>query len=236
MPDQSPERQQALRRRHQHERQAVVFGSLVAALAVAGLGSTAIYTGVISVPFLDRDFSSPPPDPDAVAVFAAPCPPEGTLPVAYGAIQAAVLNGSGRTGLAAETAADLAARGFVVSSTGNYPATLTGSAQSTFGEAGLAAAYTLASQVDTPVLRLDLRTDATIDLVLGEQFAGLVDPATITIDPTIALAGVAGCVPLEEARADAAPAPVPSPTATPTDEPLQDGGEDFTTDAPATEG
>ena len=41
-----------------HERQAVVFGLLIAALAVVGLGALAVYTGAIDAPF-DRPLSSP---------------------------------------------------------------------------------------------------------------------------------------------------------------------------------
>lgn len=232
MQEMTPERARALRRRHRHERQAVVFGSMVAVLAVAGLGSAAVYTGVVSVPFLDRDFSTP--EPEAVAdVPAAPCPPDGTLPLAYASVQVTVLNGSGRTGLAGETATALTGRGFAVLTTGNSPDRLELPARITFGEAGLAAAYTLAAQLDQPLLQLDQRTDGTVDLVVGAPFAGLLDPATVVLDPAVPLTGVAGCVPLEEARAEALPAPTPTATpTTPAEGELQDGGEGFEETAP----
>lgn len=233
MATRDPDRQRVLRRRHLHERQAVVFGSLVATLAVVGLGSAAVYTGVLPAPFLSREFSSPPPDEAAAALPDAPCPPDGTLPTPYAAVQVTVLNASGRTGLAGQTATGLTARGFVVVTTGNYPAPLTETARIYFGESGLAAAYTLAGQLDAPVLVLDTRAEPTVDLVLGEGFTALVDPAAVVLDPAAPLVGVAGCVPLEEARANAVPAPVATPTPTPsTTEELPDGGEGFE-EAPA---
>ncbi|WP_182112313.1 MULTISPECIES: LytR C-terminal domain-containing protein [unclassified Actinotalea] len=207
MEETAADRERRLRRRRQHERQAVVFGSLIAALAVAGLGSAAVYTGVISAPFLDREFSTPPPDAGAAALPPPPCPPEGTLPVQYNTVTINVLNGAGTSGLAGSTRDALTARGFAVLTAGNYPAKLPGTAQITFGEAGLAAAYTLAAHVTTPTLVLDQRADASVDLVLGQEFGSLVESNAVVLDQAAPLTGVAGCVPLEEARAAALPAP-----------------------------
>jgi len=227
MPTSTPERQRTLRRRHLHERQAVVFGSLVAVLAVVGLGSAAVYTGVMKVPFLDREFSSPPPADTGPAALPAPCPPDGTLPMPYNAVQVNVLNGSGRTGLAGQTATGLTARGFIVLTTGNYPTSLSGNAQISFGEPGLAAAYTLAAQFDQPQLVLDTRVDATVDLVLGDTYADLLDPTGVLLDPAAPLVGVTGCVSLDEARLSAVPGPTPAPT-----EEFQDGGTEDSVEAP----
>jgi hypothetical protein len=218
MPDLSPERQRALRRRHKHERQAVVFGTLVALLLLAGLTSAAVYTGALDLPFLDKEFTTPPaeattdlPDP--------PCPPDGTLPVAYNAIQVSVLNGSGESGLAGQTATSLTERGFAVLGTGNYPVPLAVPAQISFGQAGLASAYTLAAHLDRPVLLLDTRADASVDLALGTGYTGLLDPASIVLDPAVALTPAPGCVPLALALADAVAPPAPAGAdATPTTE------------------
>ena len=212
MSDLSPERQKALRRRRKHERQAVIFGTLIAGLTIAALSSAAVYTGVLSVPFLQRDFTTA--EPEAAAAFPdAPCPPEGTLPVPYNTIQVNVLNGSGRTGLAGQTSSDLTARGFVVLTTGNYPTTLPAGAQISFGQTGVAAAYTLAAHLDAPLLLLDTRVDAGVDLVLGETYAGLRTPETVVLDPAAPVTPVTGCVPFEVALANALPAPTaPAPT------------------------
>jgi hypothetical protein len=192
----SPERARQLRRRHRRERQAVVFGAMVAAMAVAGLGAAAVYTGVVSAPFA-REFTTL--TTPAPPVAAPPCPPEGTLPVTYAETQVRVLNGSATAGLAGEVGNELAGRGFAVAATDNFPSGYTGTTLIRFGEAGLQAAYTLAAQVEAPVLELDQRADPTVDLVLGSAFTTLLDPTLITLAPDQPLAAPPGCVPLEQA-------------------------------------
>lgn len=195
-PPPSPERARQLRRRHRRERQAVVFGALVAAMAVAGLGAAAVYTGVVDAPFAREFTTLTTPAPTAAP---PPCPPEGTLPVTYAETQVRVLNGSATAGLAGEVGNELTGRGFQVAETDNFPAGYAGTSLIRFGEPGLRAAYTLASQVDAPVLELDRRADATVDLVLGTAFTALTDPTLVTLVPDEPLAGPPGCVPLEQA-------------------------------------
>lgn len=221
----SPEAQRAIRRRRKHERQAVVFGSLIAVLALAGLGATAVYTGAMDAAFLSRDFTSPSPEA-VVEIPDPPCPPEETLPPSYDTIEVTVYNASGRVGLAGRTANDLGDRGFVVLGTDNYPISIETAARISFGEAGIAAAYTLAAQMSSVALIMDTREDATVDLVLGEDFIGLLDPSLIPLDPSAPLAGTDNCIPIEDARAVA----VPGPTAAPdpdeeTDDDETDGGD-----------
>lgn len=233
MGDLTPAQQKALRRRRVHERQAVIYGSIGAVLAVAALGGAAVYTDALDLPFLDVGFTTPEPEPTA-ARPAVPCLPDGTLPVPYAAVQVAVLNGSSRNGLASETANSVSTRGFVVAESGNYPTSISWPVQISFGAEGLAAATTLAAHLDDAVLVLDTRTGPVVDLVLGEAFPGLVDPATVLLDPALPLAPALDCVPLADALATA-PEPVertPAATVpTPGDEVMQDGGEGMT-DAP----
>lgn len=192
----SAERARQLRRRHRRERQAVVFGAMIAAMAVAGLAAAAVYTGVVSAPFA-REFTTL--TTPAPTVAAPPCPPEGTLPATYAETQVRVLNGAGTAGLAGEVSNDLAARGFVVAATDNFPGGYAGTSLIRFGEQGLRSAYTLAAQLEAPVLELDLRADATVDLVLGDAFTSLLDPTLITLAPDQPLSGPSGCVPLDQA-------------------------------------
>lgn len=206
------ERSRTLRKRHQRERQAVVFGSLVATLGVVGLGSAAVFTGVVPAPFLDRAFSTASPTGGDTTLPPPPCPPAGTLPLTYNAVTVDVLNASTRAGLAGQTANQLTTRGFVIGTTANATARTTAPEEIRFGETGLAAAYTLASNVNDPLLVLDTRTDGSVDLLLGDRFPGLVDATSIALDPTTPLVGVAGCVALEQALKDAVPGPTPPPT------------------------
>lgn len=191
-----PDRQRTLRRRHKHERQAVIFGVLLAALAAAGLGSAAIYSGTIDAPFA-RGFTEP-EGPPTQAGPKFPCPAADALPVAYSSIAVSVFNSTDRAGLAATAGAELTARGFVVEETGNSNRTVTGTALIIFGTPGIAAAYTLAAHVDSPLLMLDGRSDATVDLIVGEQYEALLDAATVVLDPALPLAARPGCLPLDE--------------------------------------
>lgn len=198
----SYEQARTLRRRHRHERQAVVYGALVAGMAVAALGATAVYTGVVDAPF-SRELTTLAPDtPD---VLAAPCPPEGTLPTYYSNANVRVLNGTGRAGLAGQTAGDLAARGFTVIDTGNNPSRSVAVAEVRFGQLGLPAAYTVAAQVEGAYLLIDTREDDSVDLVLGEAFDALREPGEVPLAPGEPVTGPEGCVPLDEALLAAEP-------------------------------
>ena len=200
-----------------HERQAVIFGVLLAALAVAGLGAAAVYTGTLGVPSLSRGFSSPAP---AAGVTAPPCPPEGAAPVPYAQVTVNVFNGAKVLGLAAQTATALTSRGFVVATTANSSETVTGTARIRFGAAGVAAAYTLAAQLSTAVLVLDARADATVDITVGTGYTGLIAADAITLDPAVPFAAPTGCVPISQITL-----PPPPATGAATAAPPQDGAE-----------
>jgi hypothetical protein len=186
------------------ERQAVIFGLLLAGLALTGLASAAVYTGTFHVAFLARGFSTPAP---TAGVAAAACPPVGAAPVPYAQITVNVFNGSGRTGLAGLTATDLKGRGFAIGATGNAAQPITGNARITFGTAGVAAAYTLAAHLDHPNLVLDTRSDPSVDLTIGKSYVGLIAADQVTLDPAVPFAPPPGCVPLSKVT------PVPGRTA-----------------------
>ena len=79
-----------------------------------------------------------------------------------------------------------------------------------------------------PVLVLDTREGASVDLILSDTYPGLVDAASIALDPGTPLVGIAGCVELVDARSVALPGPTrtPEPTETPApSEPAADPDE-----------
>lgn len=203
----SPERARELRRRHRHERQAVVFGGLVAAMAVLALGATAVYTGVVDAPFTREFTTLAPEDPESSTMAAPPCAPPDTLPIAYTEVQVRVLNGTDRAGLANSTAAELAARGFTVVGTGNSPRPSAATAEVHVGEQGVAAGYTVAAQIDGAIIQLDTRADASVDLIVGDAWTTMVDPGVVPLDAAAPLEPVPGCVPVQEALATAGPPP-----------------------------
>jgi len=203
------DRARQLRRRHMHERQAVIFGVLLAALALAGLGAAAIFTGSLNLPVFARDFATA-PSPTA-SQDPYPCPPAGALPVAANQITVKVFNATTRVGLAGATGAALSERGFVVASAENATATYDGTARIIFGVGGVAQAYTLAAHIDGAVLVLDPRADASLDLALGAEFAELNPIDTVVLDPAAPLVAPAGCTPFDEVVAPVAPAATEAP-------------------------
>lgn len=198
------DRGRELRRRHMHERQAVVFGVLIASLAVAGLGAAALYTDSLSLPFLERGFSSS-PEPEAESIRTY-CPPEGAMPVPLNEVAVDVYNGAGVAGLAAQTAAALTERGFTIAATDNA-SSLPGAARIIYGVNGSAQAYTLHAYVPDAVLQLDARTDGLVDLVIGSEYEGLAPPEQVALDPAAPLVGPDGCTPFSEMTAPAPDAP-----------------------------
>lgn len=203
-----------------HERQAVVFGVLLAGLAVAGVGAAAVYTDTIDLGAFDRGFSSP--APTATTTDQVVCPPAGALPVGYDQITVTVLNGSGAAGVAGQTAEDLATRGFVIAGTGNATTQLDGTVRLSFGVNGIAAAYTLAAQFTDPILTFVAREDAAVDVTVGSTFQGLVAVEAVTLDPAVALTGPEGCKPVEELLAEATTAPTTA-AETPVETPAAEG-------------
>lgn len=212
--DRTPDAARQRRRRHTRERQAVVFGVLLGGLAVAAFGAAAVYTGNVSLPFLSRDFSSP--EPTGLAAEDSPCPPEGATPVPYGQVSLNVLNGTARVGLAGDTAAALSQRGFTVAQQLNASqlgySTYAGTALIQFGTQGVAAAYTVAAQFDTPQLVLDTRADASVDVVVGSSYNALVAASDVVLVADQPFAVPEGCIALDQVT------PVPQPTPPPATE------------------
>lgn len=234
--DRAPDAARKRRRRHTRERQAVVFGVLLGGLAIAAFGAAAVYTGNLNVPFLDRDFTSP--APTGLAAEDSPCPPEGATPVPYGQVSVSVFNSTSRSGLAGDTANALAARGFVIAGQGNAGAAgytaYADTALIQFGTQGVAAAYTVAAQFDSPQLVLDDREDASVDVVVGAAYNTLVAAADVVLVADQPFAVPAGCVALDSVTAIARPTPPPATDAA--TEAAVDPAADPAAEDPAAEG
>lgn len=204
-----PEQARVRRRRRTHERQAVVFGLLIAFLAVCGIGALAVYTGALDAPF-SRPFTTPQaedePGLDAPCLPAVEGQPDGALPVPYADVQVRVLNASGTQGVAGANAEILADRGFQVIGTGDADTTHQHT-QLRFGTPGITAAYTLAAHYPDTVLVLDARQDATVDLLVGTQFDDLVPADEVALQAEQPLTNVEGCKPADQIT------PQPAPTA-----------------------
>lgn len=183
----------ARRRRHLHERQIVIFGAIIASMAVVGLAAIGVFTGVLPAPF-DREFTLP---EETTPTYAAACPPEGATLVPFTEITASVYNATQTSGLAGRTGAQLTDLGVLVTSELNFGAIYEGVVRINAGSEGITAAYTVAALIPGAIVTHDnTRQDATIDVVLGTGFDTVMTPeqAVVTVGDPIAVP--ADCVPI----------------------------------------
>ncbi|QOR71299.1 LytR C-terminal domain-containing protein [Ruania alkalisoli] len=192
----TPAKARAARRRHLQQRQTVIFGTLILAMLLIGLGAGAVWVGVLPSPF-NVAISSPEPTETA---DAGPCPPADATYVPLGEISANVLNGTSESGLAARTSGELGERGIAVSRTANASSPFAGTARIISGQDGLAAAFTTAVLFPGAVIDVDDRSDQTVDIVLGATFETLRSADEIDIDPELEIPAPQGCTPLSTAE------------------------------------
>ncbi|WP_127128315.1 LytR C-terminal domain-containing protein [Georgenia sp. SYP-B2076] len=199
------DQRRAARRRHLQQRQTLVFGGLITVLAVVGLVSTAMWTGLLPAPFA-REFSTAEPSD---ANLAIPCVPADATPVAFSEITANVYNGTDRNGLAASSADSLTQVGVVVNQQANWPqGAYSGVVQVVVGPLGVTSGYTVARLFPSAVVSLDTsRTDETVDVVLGATYEAMLSADEIAaLDPAAPLASPEGCTPVDAPAGDGAAA------------------------------
>jgi hypothetical protein len=190
-----------------HERQAVVFGVLIAALALVGVGAAGIMTGAISSPF-SQPIATPTQADDAMTT-AVPCLPKGTKPVKYADITLNVYNASGQPGLARSTADALTERGFTIKKVGNDASKIV-APRVVYGPHGIAQAYTVAAQLKDAKLALDTRKGSSVDVVLGTESHVLLATKDVHLSAKKAMKSAPGCVAIKKVT------PLPAaPKATP---------------------
>ena len=207
-------------RRHRRERQVLVFGIIAIAITMLVFISMGIYKGTIQGPF-NVGFVTP--SADFTSSINVACPPSNTLPLKPNEVAVRVLNGTDQQGLAATALDDLEGRGFVGLGAINWNREYKKSARIMFGETGIVKAYTLALQFPEAEMVLDTRTNATVDVVLGDTYAGLVPPLDPQLDPDEFLTANVQCVPVDQVEAEPAPRIFPAdplaPKSTPTPSP-----------------
>lgn len=161
-------RDQRLRRtRRLRATQLTIFSILAVALVAIGVYAVGELREPVDEPgvIAQKSFGPEPvefscPDPDAV-----PLPP--------GEVTVTVLNGTSRSGLAGDTSAQLAERGYAVQSPGNTRQA-TGAATIVHGPEGYLAAQSVRVQIQGAQLRLDEQLeDSAVQLLLGDGFTGL---------------------------------------------------------------
>ncbi|MFD6134641.1 LytR C-terminal domain-containing protein [Isoptericola sp. NPDC056618] len=195
----APDPVRETRRKREHERQAVVFGLLIAFLLLAGLAAAAMYSGAFSSPF-----SRPIYTPVAEAPQPEPClpqvkgQPDGALPVPYSKVKVRVYNAAdGSEPLAGANEDVLSERGFNIVDTGNWVEKL-GQSEVRFGTKGITRAYTLAAQYPDVRLVLDDRKGNTVDLLVGEEYSPPLSEDSVLLNAETPMKDVEGCVPADE--------------------------------------
>ncbi len=159
----------ASQRHRRNRRTAIILIVLVAVLGGA-FYYAASYFNRPSSPAAASDC----PTGDFTAGAAAPLTPAQVTVNVY--------NSTNRAGLAAATAKDVKARGFVIAQVANDPSKkkIDGPAEVRFGPNGKAAAELVVKLVDGATPTQDTRADATVDLVIGNGFKALAVTATAT--------------------------------------------------------
>lgn len=99
-------------------------------------------------------------------------------PVTPSLVTINVYNATNRDGLAASVAKSLQQQGFKIATIGNDPLgmSIQGVGEIRSGQAGAAGASLAATRLSGATIVLDGRTDATVDLVLGNKFTALSAP------------------------------------------------------------
>lgn len=132
---------------------------------------------------------------------ARPCPSSAPSPAALPLpqqVRLVLLNGTPRANLAAQVAAALHARGFVVTGQGNNPAPVNGASLVSYGAGARGAATLLARHVLGAQVVADPTVAAgSVRLVLGSGFARLATPAEVAAaaTPTPVQSGVPSVCP-----------------------------------------
>ena len=125
------------------------------------------------------------------------------------AVTVNVYNSTDRSGLAASVAKTLRTQGFKVVEVANDPfgRSISGVGEVRHGRSGTTAATLAATRLAGARIVLDTRTDATVDIVLGNKFT------TLSAPPKVAPAKPSRATPKPT------PAPIPKPAAKPTPSP-----------------
>ena len=196
----------------------MVFGVLIAFLAVCGIFALAVYSGAINLPF-SRSFTTV--GASTQETYPVPClpavdgQPDGALPVAYQDVEVRVLNASavstavGEVGAAAAFESDLGRRGFTVIDRANFEGPQKVDSELRFGAKGVVAAYTLAQHLPDIRLVLDARKNATVDLLVGEEYLAPYPADDVTLSGDEPLPNAEDCVPIAEIT----PQPIPAASA-----------------------
>ncbi|MBN2177387.1 MAG: LytR C-terminal domain-containing protein [Demequinaceae bacterium] len=203
-----------LLRRRRRERQFLVYGTLVCAMGAAAFSAYNIYTGKVEGPFARPYITNAGGFSSEITL---PCPPSDSYPLPESEVLVRVRNSTDKQGLASTALTDLVGRGFQSGGANNFEEfVFDGTARIVFGVNGVQEGYTVARHFEDPVLVLDSRNGAGVDVILGTQYDRLVPLYSTDLDPTLILTAPAECLPASLISPILAPSRYPVPSAAPT--------------------
>ncbi|QOR47538.1 LytR C-terminal domain-containing protein [Trueperella pecoris] len=178
-------------RKRTQQRQTVIFGSIIAVMAVLLVFGTLVWYGIL--PFPDKKFSQPPTAETVV------CPTADAAPTDPSTITVNVYNATNRSGLAGNVAASLATAGVVISGTANWAGDeLEEPVRIYAGPAGVTNAYTLRAYFPGATVHADPNmTSQVVEVVVGTAYSEMVTAPTKE-DFTAAMSPIKGCVPFAD--------------------------------------
>ena len=167
----------ASRRHRRNRRTAVILVILVAALAGAF--------------YYAASYMNRPSTPAASACPTSAVTAGTPAALSPGQVTVNVYNSTNRAGLAADTAKNVKARGFVVGAVSNDPSRkkIDGVGEVRFGPNGKAGAELVVALLNGVTPQQDTRADASVDLVIGNGYKELNPaPTTTSAPPAVAAA------------------------------------------------
>ena len=196
-------------------RQTIIYGVLTAIVTIVGFGAWAMWTGK-----MEPLFDTPLAHETEVAVDYGPVPcPEGADAVypRAGTVEINALNGSSLRGAARAAGETMTSRGFGLGKMDNANFQYTGEALIRTGEKGVNNAYLVAAHAgENAVITVDDRLDATVDLIVGEKWQGLIPSDTVEVKAGQRIPRPAECTEISQIIASlAADSTSPSPSTTP---------------------
>lgn len=193
--------------------------SMLVALAVL----VAIIGVIGGVVLLTSDDGEPVAASASASASASPCTTLMVMPAVLlpdpSEVKVNVFNSTRKSGLAAVTAAELGARGFVVKKVSNDPtgARVQGVAEIRYGPAAEDGARLVAFQFPGAKMVLVGRTGKRVDVALGAAFRAMPTTQDVTAalaSPSPSVSGP-GCPSPAAGRGSAAPSATPAPSTTP---------------------
>lgn len=110
----------------------------------------------------------------------APCVATDSKAAAYTSITLRVMNGTDKSGIGQALGKALTYRGFIVQGVSDFDKNNVKRTEIRFGKNGITQAYTLYSQFNDALLRMDDRSDKWVDVVIGSSFQNLNDADEVT--------------------------------------------------------